>query len=355
LPVSDTELLLRWYRRHRRILPWREDPTPYHVWLSEIMLQQTRVEAVIGYYRRFLHSLPDIAALAAAPEDQVLKLWEGLGYYSRARNLHRAAGQIMEECGGVMPQTAAELRQLAGIGPYTAAAIASIAFGERIPALDGNLLRVYARRTDCRENIRSRAAAKAAAEFYRAAMPQQRPGDYNQALMDLGAAVCLPGGQPLCERCPWQHCCAAHKAGTEAELPVLPAKKKRRVEKRTVLLLSDGSRFALRRRPPQGLLAGLWEFPSLEGSVSRRRAAAQIRAWGMEPVSLQPTEPAVHIFTHREWHMTGYLAHVKALRECDGLIAATREEIAARYSIPSAFRAFLKYVGTDLRIVEAEA
>ena len=195
-------LLLDWYDKEGRTLPWRTDPSPYHVWISEIMLQQTRVEAVKGYYERFLRALPDIASLAEAPEDLYLKLWEGLGYYSRVRNLHKAACVIMEEHGGCMPETAAELRKLPGIGPYTSAAIASIAFGERIPAIDGNLLRVFARMTAWQENIKTPASASRAGDYFSGIMPADRPGDFNQALMDLGAMICLPGGLPRCEECP---------------------------------------------------------------------------------------------------------------------------------------------------------
>ena len=266
--MSQAQTLLQWYDEHKRDLPWRDDPSPYHVWLSEIMLQQTRVEAVRGYYARFLEALPTIRSLAEADEDVYLKLWEGLGYYSRVRNLHKAAGQIMREHGGKMPETSGELQKLAGIGPYTSAAIASICFGERIPALDGNLLRVFARLTGYEEDIKSGPAKKAAMQYYLETFPQERPGDYNQALMDLGAVICLPNGAPLCEACPWNGSCVAHARGRETELPVVPAKKKRPVEERTVFLIYYDQRLALRKRPEKGLLAGLYEYPN-HGGIPR--------------------------------------------------------------------------------------
>ena len=287
---ARADSLLAWYNAHRRHLPWREDPTPYHVWLSEIMLQQTRVEAVRDYYARFLHTLPTIDALAAADEDVYLKLWEGLGYYSRVRNLHKAAVQIVTEHGGQMPRSSRDLQKLAGIGPYTSAAIASICFGERIPALDGNLLRVFARMTGYEENIKTDAAKKAARDWYLQVFPpenkgklkgsviatdgaasgpldtlsENRCGDMNQALMDLGATICLPNGQPLCETCPWAEHCVAHRNGREIDLPVVPAKKQRRIDQKTVFLIYYDQKLALRKRPDRGLLAGLYEFPNTE-------------------------------------------------------------------------------------------
>ena len=224
------------------------------------MLQQTRVEAVRGYYERFLRALPDVASLAAAPEDQYLKLWEGLGYYSRVRNLHKAACVIMEEHGGRMPETAAELRKLPGIGPYTSAAIASIAFGERIPAIDGNLLRVFARMTAWQENIKTPASASRAGDYFSGIMPADRPGDFNQALMDLGAMICLPGGLPRCEECPWAEACVARQQGVEKELPKMPPKAAKKIEDKTVFLIRSGSRIMIRKRPARGLLAGMYEF-----------------------------------------------------------------------------------------------
>ena len=311
-----TEMLLAWYDRNGRTLPWRSDPTPYHVWLSEIMLQQTRVEAVKEYYRRFTEALPDVRALAQAPEEQYMKLWEGLGYYSRVRNLHKAAVQIMEDHGGQMPPTKKELLALSGIGDYTSSAIASIAFGERTPAIDGNLLRVYARMMKEEENIKTGTAKKKAETWFLEFMPEDRPGDFNQAVMDLGATVCLPNGAPECGRCPWKEFCRAHADGTELRYPVIPPKKERRKEERTILLLIDETgRIALRKRPEKGLLAGLWEYPAAEGALNPEEAAktAERILSGANPAAavVEELPRAKHIFSHIEWHMTGYALRVK--------------------------------------------
>ena len=369
---EDTKLLLDWYDAERRILPWREDPTPYHVWVSEIMLQQTRVEAVKDYYARFLATLPDVASLAAADEDTYLKLWEGLGYYSRVRNMHKAAVTIMEDYGGEIPGTAKELQKLSGIGEYTAAAIASIAFGQPVSSVDGNLLRVYARRNLYRENIKEPAAKKLAYDYYMERMPEERPGDYNQALMDLGATVCLPNGEPECFRCPWADLCEAHKQGVELEVPVVPAKKARRVEHRNVYRVHCGDALLLSKRPDTGLLAGLYEFPNdlLENTADKakknppekltKKQIAELSRKALDrflsdndltPVSVFPLPAAKHIFSHVEWHMTGYDIEVASF---DALPSNVEPDPANddrtlfvsplaeldRYSIPNAFDAF---------------
>ena len=225
--------LLQWFQEHARVLPWRSDPTPYHVWISEIMLQQTRVAAVLDYYRRFLDALPTVAHLAAVEEDTLLKLWQGLGYYNRARNLQKAARQIMEEFGGVFPASYEEILSLAGVGEYTAGAISSIAFGIPVPAVDVNVLRGVARITGDRGDILNAATKARMRAALLETMPKQFPGAYNQALMELGALVCLPNGAPLCEQCPAASFCTAYQEGLTGELPVKAPKKARRVEKRT--------------------------------------------------------------------------------------------------------------------------
>ncbi len=352
--VYFAESLLDWYDKNRRILPWREDPAPYHVWLSEIMLQQTRVEAVKRYYARFLETLPDIASLAAASEDTYLKLWEGLGYYSRVRNLHKGAVAVMEQYGGEMPHTSAELQKIPGIGPYTSAAIASIAFGERVPAVDGNLLRVFARLTAYTEDIKSDTAKRKATAFYQEAMDAaaetaayDRPGDLNQALMDLGATVCLPNAAPLCDQCPLNESCLAHLQGQETDYPVMPLKKARKEEELTVFLIHDAERIALKKRPPKGLLAGLYEFPNAPGHLTEEEALAYVRSIGFSPLRIKRLTDAKHIFTHKEWHMTGYEILADELAEfhpdtkrSPGIFLAEIREIRDIYSVPSAFAAY---------------
>ena len=338
--------LLAWYDKSRRILPWREDPSPYHVWISEIMLQQTRVEAVKRYYERFLETLPDIRALAEADEDTCLKLWEGLGYYSRVRNLHKAAARIMEDYGGAMPRTEAELKRLPGIGDYTAAAIASIAFGEKACALDGNLLRVFARMQACGDSIGDSATKKAAAAWFLDFMPEDRPGDFNQALMDLGAMVCLPAAMPKCGLCPWEGLCKAHRDHTETLYPEIPAKKPRAIDLMTVFVIRQGDRIVLRKRPDRGLLAGLYELPNVPGHLTREEAVRLCREKGLLPLRILPLGRAKHVFTHREWHMEGYEILTDAIQEIPGeaLLTVSLSQIEKTYSIPSAFSAYMAYV-----------
>ena len=352
--VSQARRLLEWYDGNRRILPWREDPSPYHVWLSEIMLQQTRVEAVRDYYTRFLAALPTIESLAKADEDVYLKLWEGLGYYSRVRNLHKAACQIMAEHGGQMPGTYDQLLKLAGIGPYTASAIASICFDARIPAVDGNLLRVFARMTGYDGSIKADAAKAAARDYYLTIFPEHRCGDMNQALMDLGACVCLPKGAPLCQECPWAELCRAHREGREQDFPVVPARKARTVEDKTVFLIYYGQKLALRKRPEHGLLAGLYEFPNAPGTLDREEAIRFARDLGFGAVRLQKLPASKHIFSHREWHMTGWqiLADewepfAEGKPRDHELFLASARQLEEVYSIPSAFAGYQKEVRKD--------
>ena len=311
LPPEVPCRLLRWYDVHRRTLPWRGTRDPYQVWVSEIMLQQTRVAAVLPYYKRWMEALPDVAALAAVEEAQLMKLWEGLGYYSRARNLQRAAQTIMADHGGRFPDTFAGLRALPGIGDYTAGAVASIAFGRRVPAVDGNVLRIAARLAASGEDILSpggrRMFTAAAAEL----VPADRPGDFNQALMDLGATVCLPNGRPDCESCPLADLCAAHALGQETDFPVKRKKAERRREELTVYVLLREGQVALRRREESGLLAGLWEFPHCPGARSEEEAALPLGEWGLTPIQWRRRIAAKHVFTHVEWHMTGYVVEVR--------------------------------------------
>lgn len=332
--------LLVWYGENARKLPWRENPTPYRVWISEIMLQQTRVEAVKPYFEKFVRELPDVRALAAVPEDRLLKLWEGLGYYSRARNLKKAAQAVLEQYGGVLPQNPKELLKLPGIGEYTAGAISSIAYGRPEPAVDGNVLRVLARLTADERDIRAPSAKRVAAGNLRKIYPAGRSGEFTQALMELGATVCVPNGAPLCGRCPLLSLCEGRKTGRAASLPVISPKPARRVEERTVFLILCGGKAALQKRPETGLLAGMWEFPCAEGALSENEAKRVLAAWGFPGSSPERLPPAKHVFTHVEWRMTGYLACAAA--PGTRFFWAGREDFGARCAVPSAYKSFLK-------------
>ena len=331
--------LIPWYRETHRPLPWRNAPTPYQVWISEIMLQQTRIEAVIPYFYRFLEELPDLPALAAVPEDRLLKLWEGLGYYSRARNLKKAAQLVMDEYGGQMPCKAAQLRRLPGIGEYTAGAIASIACGEPEPAVDGNVLRVLMRLLACGDDVLSQKTKSRVSDLLRAVYPSgEEAALLTEGLMELGETVCLPNGEPRCEACPLRGLCLARREGCAAELPRRSPKKERRIEEKTVLLLCCGGRFALRRRASNGLLAGMWEFPNLPGTLDETAARAALADLGLFPQDIRPCGESKHVFTHVEWRMTGYYADIPA--ESGDYVWKTPDEIRSGLAVPTAFKAY---------------
>ena len=346
---EKTEKLLNWYAEHKRILPWRSDPSPYHVWLSEIMLQQTRVEAVKDYYERFLREIPDIAALAEAEEERLLKLWEGLGYYSRIRNMQKAARLIMQEYAGVLPDSYEELLRLPGIGSYTAGAISSIAYGKAVPAVDGNVLRVLARSEKDARDISEAATKKAVFAQQYASLPSAHLcGAYNQALMDLGAGVCLPTGKPKCMECPWEDICKAHADSCEMEYPVKKALKARKIQERTILLLQDKQRIVIRKRPSGGLLAGMYEYLNLEGNLTPDEVRRYLADAGIHSLRITPIVSAKHIFTHLEWHMTGYFVYVDELsdfcpQDMDAILVSTKQ-LLEKYPIPGAFRAYTEYI-----------
>ncbi len=330
------EPLLEWYDNSARVLPWRENPTPYRVWISEIMLQQTRVEAVKPYFARFIRELPDIKSLANVADDRLMKLWEGLGYYSRARNLKKAAQIAMEQFGGMLPLTYDELLKLPGIGPYTAGAICSIAFHQPVPAVDGNVLRVITRITADYSNVSDGKVKRNMERSIWEILPRQRAGDMNQALMELGATVCLPNGYPKCEQCPLGFLCEARRQQNPLDFPQKNGKKERRIEEKTVFLLRYGNQTALRKRPEKGLLAGLYELPNVEGFLTQQEALRQLEEWGVVPKTVQPAGKGKHIFTHVEWHMQGYIAEV---REPKGsFLWADPQEQSSGLSVPAAFR-----------------
>lgn len=331
------ERLLPWFAENKRDLPWRLDREPYHVWLSEIMLQQTRVEAVRGYYERFLSVLPTIDALANCNEEQLLKLWEGLGYYSRARNLQKAAKQICTQYGGAFPKDYDAIRALPGIGEYTAGAISSICFDEKTPAVDGNVLRVYARVMNCLDPVTDD-KVKARVRCELSAIYPDCAGDFTQALMELGATVCVPNGAPACDLCPMRDLCPS-KDGAWKTLPVKAPKKARRIEKRTVFILSCTDSLALVKRPEKGLLAGLWQLPDTLGTLSEQEALDYLDRLGVRPQELIKRAEKTHIFTHITWEMTGY--YVRCAACPDDFTWVSREALKSGYSVPTAYRQFL--------------
>ena len=339
-------LLAPWFRENARDLPWRKDRDPYRVWISEIMLQQTRVEAVTGYYARFLEALPTVRDLAAAGDDKLNKLWQGLGYYSRARNLKKAAQAIVNEHGGRFPETYEELLSLPGIGPYTAGAIASICFERPCPAVDGNVLRVYARLTAYGEPVNTDESKRYVTEALRPLYHKGNCGLLTQSLMELGACVCLPNGAPRCDACPLKELCAAFRSGTWERYPVKTEKKARRKEERLALLLKCGDRYALRKRPGHGLLAGLWEFPNTELADPENalgEAAAFAASLGVKPAELLRQTEYTHVFTHVEWHVRAFAFACEAMPE--SLTWATAKELEAVYAVPSAFRPVAETAG----------
>jgi len=335
--------LLNWFYANHRILPFRSDPTPYHVWLSEIMLQQTRVSAALPYYERFLAALPDIPALAACEEEKLHKLWEGLGYYSRVRNLQKAAKIVCEQYGGELPADYDALRALPGIGDYTAGAIASISFGLPVPAVDGNVLRVFSRLYNDDGLITDPKVKRAFTARVMEHQPPAAPGDYNQALMELGALVCVPNGAPLCEQCPLAHLCQARAAGTALSLPRKAAPKARRIEPVTLAVVRSPAGVLLQQRPEKGLLAGLWQPVLWENeTLTPDEARARLAALGVTctPDAAKALRPAKHIFSHIEWQMQGYLFAADTQPAPAGCVWASREELRTTYTLPGAFAAY---------------
>lgn len=329
---QEIQNLLTWYDQYKRDLPWRQDQEFYHVWLSEIMLQQTRVEAVKEYYTRFLKELPTIDALANVDDEKLMKLWEGLGYYSRARNLKKCAKQIQEL--GKIPNSYVELLKLAGIGPYTAAAIASICYQEKVPAIDGNVFRVMMRFLGSDLDITLPKTRQYLWQELLKSMPDQA-GNFNQSLMELGATVCVPNGKPLCESCPLSQSCIAKKENRISELPRKAAKKERRIEKHTILLIVDYNEVALIKRPKKGLLASLYGFPSISGHVSKKEVLSFIEAHDLEALRILELPSKKHIFTHIEWHMIGYLIFVP--NKSSAYIWTDYHHLKAEYALPTAY------------------
>ncbi|WP_432628190.1 A/G-specific adenine glycosylase [Brotaphodocola sp.] len=350
-PMTDEERLragvrplLFWYEKNRRILPWREKPEPYRVWISEIMLQQTRVEAVKPYFERFMEALPTVADLAEVSDDRLMKLWEGLGYYSRARNLKKAAEEIMELHGGVIPADYQKLLKLPGIGSYTAGAIASIAFGIAVPAVDGNVLRVISRVMASREDILKPATRRHVEALVQAVIPSGCASEFNQGLIETGAIVCVPNGEPKCGLCPFESVCLAHRRNLVGEIPVKTPKKQRRVEERTVCILESGNHeIAIAKRPDQGLLAGLYELPNVEGQLKEEELAEIFDFDPQQVVSVEVLPKTKHIFSHVEWRMIGYRVALSGALP-DRFLCAKRRELLEIYPLPGAFAGYTKEI-----------
>lgn len=334
--------LTAWYRQHERPFPWRTDSSPYRVWVSEIMLQQTRIEAALPYFERFMESLPTVADLANTSEDVLLKLWEGLGYYSRVRNLQKAAQQVMDDFGGEIPSAYDQLITLAGVGEYTAGAIASIAFGQRVAAVDGNVLRVLARLTKEDGDVMKPAVRKQLSALVNEIVPEECPGDFNQGLMELGETICLPNTMPHCHQCPIREYCAV--AGTEyaAQLPTRAAPKQRRTEKRTVLTVLSAEqppKVLLHRREAKGLLGGMWELPNLLCDPQDEDVMNLIKSWGATVLSKRVAVSGKHVFSHVEWHLKGQIFTVTPFDPPEGYVWVDQKNLH-QYALPTAFRLY---------------
>lgn len=344
--------LLLWFEKEKRDLPWRRHPLPYYIWISEIMLQQTRVEAVKEYFKRFLEELPTIEALSKVEDDKLMKLWEGLGYYNRARNLKKAAVQIMEQYNGELPKDYKELLRLPGIGSYTAGAIASQAYGISEPAVDGNVLRVTKRLAGSYDDITKAKVKKELEEELKNVMPQNeigsaynKAGAFNQALMELGAIVCIPNGRPLCDKCPLREKCVAYEKNITMELPVKPSKKERKIEEKTVFILEWNGTYGIHKRAPKGLLANLWEFPNIEEKCSIPKVEHFLEEHGIFEYEMELLGEAKHIFSHVEWHMLGYKIKIEKVKKekatfMEDIVWVTKKELFEKYALPTAFGAF---------------
>lgn len=328
--------MLYFYDHSKRVLPWRANKDPYYIWISEIMLQQTRVETVIPYFNRFIKTIPTVYELSIIEEDKLMKLWEGLGYYSRARNLQKAAIQVVQEFNGVIPSTKEELESLSGIGPYTSGAILSIAFEQRVPAVDGNVLRVFSRLFGIEEDIKQLSTKKLIKELVFNHLPVKRNGDFNQSIMELGATICIPNGAPLCDSCPIKNICTSYKDKSQGRIPFRTKKTKRKTESKTIVVFQYKDTYGIRKRPSKGLLASLYEYETLDDAYSLEDVE---QLYKIDVIDMGTSK---HIFTHKEWLMNGYLLVIEEPK--DDFLFVTREELLEIYSIPTAFKAYTKYI-----------
>ncbi len=349
---EDMKKLLKWYRASKRSFPWRDTGDPFDVWISEIMLQQTRTQAVIAYFERFRNEIKDIEALSLIEDDRLMRLWEGLGYYSRARNLKRCAQVLMERYEGRLPEDQEALLSLPGIGPYTAGAILSIGFGRPYPAVDGNVLRVLARYFAIKEDIRSDKVRKlmeeTIASCYRdnKITDKQEIRDLTQAFMDLGAVVCIPNGKPNCEDCPLHQSCKAHIEGLSDVLPYRSKNKERKIVDRTLFIIRNGDTFLVSKRPNKGLLAGLYGFPGVDERFDEKDVDRYLKEKGYDPLQIRKLPSSKHIFSHVEWHMDAYEIRISnwSLPLKENEMLSDRKDLQS-LAIPSAFKTYIDYYG----------
>lgn len=350
-PYREAKKVIIWFSKNQRDLPWRRTYSPYHIWLSEIMLQQTRVEAVISSFQQFLHVLPTVHDLSVVDDDALMKLWEGMGYYTRARNLKKAAQQIMQEYNGILPHTTEELVHLPGIGSYTAGAIASIAYGECVPAVDGNVLRVLARYFGIKDDIRNpktKEAIEQILEILYQTKQSKLQGEnvryLNQGFMEIGALVCVPNGKPKCTACPLKKNCYAYTHHKTASLPYRSSLKQRTMVERTLFIIRDGSSFLIQKRPNHGLLAGLYEFIGTDAYVTKKEAIQIMQSYGFDVLQIKTLPQAKHIFSHVEWHMHAYEIRIgnDHTKTIDKMQFVTKKELRS-LAIPSAFKTYIEY------------
>jgi len=330
--------LLHWFERNLRDLPWRRDKDPYKIWVSEIMLQQTRVDTVIPYFERFIERFPTLETLSEASEDDVVKMWEGLGYYSRARNLHAGVKEVQAEYMGQVPDDPEEIRKIKGIGPYTAGAILSIAYGVPEPAVDGNVMRVLSRLLLIKEDIQKVKTRKHFETIIREIIARDNPSYFNQALMELGALICTPRS-PKCELCPVSSHCKAMKEGIQEQLPVKGKAKPPKPVAVSVAFLERDGQILIRQRPNQGLLAGLWELPNVEGY--RQELEEYFRQQNVEVLSLSPVMEHQHIFSHLQWNMEVFYAEVDPSQINSTIGKWVHWEELGEYTFPVSFQKIL--------------
>lgn len=335
--------LLEWYYQNQRLLPWRKDKNPYHVWVSEIMLQQTRIEAVIDYYYRFMTELPTIESLANCNQDRLLKLWEGLGYYNRVRNLQKSAQIIMNEYHGVFPDSYLTILSLPGIGEYTASAIASICFSLQEATVDGNVLRVYMRINNCYDNIDDKKVRTEVRKNIISIMPKDT-GSFNQALMELGETICIPNGVPKCEICPIKNFCKAYENKSFLELPVKSTKKEKQEEDYTIFLFTHHQKVGICKRSEQGLLHNLWQFFNVSGKLSLSQIKTYLNNHNIEYSKIKKSITYSHIFTHKKWNMVSYIVNLENTKNINGVTWVTLEELEKEYALPTAFQPFKKKI-----------